>query len=328
MRAGNLWGMELRQLGRSGLRVSRLGLGTMTWSRDTDAHEAGEQLKDFLDAGGTLLDTAASYANGASEELIGQLLETVARRDDVVLCTKAGVRRTATGGVVDASRGALLSSLDASLARLRTDSVDLWLVQTPDPRTSIEETVSAMRLAVTSGRARYVGLSNHPGWQTARAATLLGTEVGLTAVEVEYSLLQRGVEREVLPAAAALGIGVLAWSPLGRGVLTGKYRRTIPADSRAASAHLAGFVEPYLGGASAPVVDAVCTAAEGLGRHPLEVALAWLTDGTPVASAIIGARTPAQLRASLDALDLSLPPEIRLALDEISAPALGYPERR
>ncbi|MHB1491047.1 MAG: aldo/keto reductase, partial [Cellulomonas sp.] len=211
--------MELRQLGRSGLRVSRLGLGTMTWSRDTDAHEAGEQLKDFVDAGGTLLDTAASYANGASEELIGQLLETAVPRDEVVLCTKAGVRRTATGGVVDASRGALLSSLDSSLARLRTDTVDLWLVQTPDPRTPLEETVSALRLAVTSGRARYVGLSNHPGWQTARAATLLGDEIGLTAVEVEYSLLQRGVEREVLPAATSLGIGVLAWSPLGRGVL-------------------------------------------------------------------------------------------------------------
>ncbi len=326
--AGTLCGMELRQLGRSGLRVSRLGLGTMTWSRDTDAHEAGEQLKDFVDAGGTLLDTAASYANGASEELIGQLLDTVVPRDEVVLCTKAGVRRTATGGVVDASRGALLSSLDSSLARLRTDTVDLWLVQTPDPRTPLEETVSALRLALRSGRARYVGLSNHPGWQTARVATLLGDEIGLTAVEVEYSLLQRGVEREVLPAATSLGIGVLAWSPLGRGVLTGKYRRTIPADSRAASAHLAGFVEPYLGGLSAQVVDAVCTAADGLGRSPLEVALAWLTDQVPVASALIGARTPAQLRASLASLDLILPPEIRLALDEVSAPALGYPERR
>ena len=181
---------------------------------------------------------------------------------------------------------------------------------------------------MTSGRARYVGLSNHPGWQTARTATLLGDEIGLTAVEVEYSLLQRGVEREVLPAAASLGIGVLAWSPLGRGVLTGKYRRKIPADSRAASAHLAGFVEPYLGGVSTPVVDAVCTAADGLGRTPLEVALAWLTDETPVASALIGARTPAQLRASLASLDLVLPPEIRLALDEVSAPTLGYPERR
>lgn len=219
--------MEQRQLGRSGLRVSPLGLGTMTWSRDTDEHEAAEQLRDFLDAGGTVLDTAASYANGASEALIGSLLGSSVPRDDVVLVTKGGVRRTAAGGVVDASRGALLDSLDGSLSRLRTDHVDLWLVQTPDPRTPLSETVSAMRYAVTSGRARYVGLSNHAGWQTARAATLLGDEITLAAVEVEYSLLQRGIEREVLPAAADLGFGVLAWSPLGRGVLTGKYRRTI-----------------------------------------------------------------------------------------------------
>jgi aryl-alcohol dehydrogenase-like predicted oxidoreductase len=320
--------MEQRQVGRSGLRVSQLGLGTMTWSRDTDEHEAAEQLRDFVDAGGTLVDTAASYADGASEELIGHLLGTVVARQDVVLCTKAGVRRTPTGGVVDASRGALLTSLDASLARLRTDVVDLWLVQTPDPRTPLHETLSALRLAVTSGRARYVGLSNHPGWQTAQAATALADDIGLTAVEVEYSLLERGVEREVIPAATDLGIGTLAWSPLGRGVLTGKYRRTIPADSRAASPHLSGFVQPYLGGTSTPIVEAVATAAEGLGRSPLEVALAWLFDRPTVASAIVGARTPAQLRASLASIDLELPPEILFALDEVSEPEFGYPERR
>lgn len=320
--------MDERAVGRTGLRVSALGLGTLTWGRDTDPEAAAELLRDFVDAGGTLVDTAASYGDGAAEVLLGSLLDDLVPREELVVVTKGGVRRTARGSVVDTSRRALLDSLDASLLRLGTDHVDVFLVQQPDSTTPADEVAATLAHVVDSGRARYVGLSNHPGWQTARAATLLGTEVGLTAVEVEYSLLQRGVEREVLPAAAALGIGVLAWSPLGRGVLTGKYRRTIPADSRAASAHLAGFVEPYLGGASAPVVDAVCTAAEGLGRHPLEVALAWLTDGTPVASAIIGARTPAQLRASLDALDLSLPPEIRLALDEISAPALGYPERR
>ncbi|NMR20731.1 aldo/keto reductase [Cellulomonas fimi] len=320
--------MEQRQLGRTGLRVSELGLGTMTWSRDTDEHEAAEQLRDFVDAGGTLLDTAASYADGASEELIGTLLSGTVPRDEIVLCTKGGVRRTAAGGVVDASRGALLDSLDGSLARLRTDHVDLWLVQTPDPRTPLAETLSALRYAVTSGRARYVGLSNHPGWQTARAATLLGDDVGLAAVEVEYSLLQRGVEREVLPAAAELGIGVLAWSPLGRGVLTGKYRRTIPADSRAASPHLAGFVEPYLGAGSLAVVEAVATAAQGLGRSPLDVALAWLRVRNQVTAAIVGARTAAQLRGSLAAGDLELPPEILHALDEVSAPEVGYPERR
>ena len=320
--------MEQRQLGRTGLRVSHLGLGTMTWSRDTDEHEAAEQLRDFVDAGGNLLDTAASYADGASEELIGSLLGAVVPRDEVVLCTKGGVRRTAAGGVVDASRGALLNSLDGSLQRLRTDHVDLWLVQTPDPRTPLTETVSALRYAVASGRARYVGLSNHPGWQTARAATLLDDDTALAAVEVEYSLLQRGIEREVLPAAADLGIGVLAWSPLGRGVLTGKYRRTIPADSRAASPHLAGFVEPYLGASSLAVVEAVATAAEGLGRSPLEVALAWLRVRGLVTSAVVGARTAAQLRGSLAAVDLELPPEIVHALDEVSAPAVGYPERR
>jgi len=320
--------MEQRQLGRTGLRVSHLGLGTMTWSRDTDEHEAAEQLRDFLDAGGTLLDTAASYADGASEELIGALLGTGVARDEVVLCTKGGVRRTASGGVVDASRGALLDSLDGSLARLGTDHLDLWLVQTPDPRTPLAETLSALAHAVTSGRTRYVGLSNHPGWQTARAATVLGDEIGLAAVEVEYSLLERGIEREVLPAAADLGVGVLAWSPLGRGVLTGKYRRTIPADSRAASPHLAGFVEPYLGADSLAVVEAVAIAAEGLGRSPLEVALAWLRVRRQVTCAIVGARTAAQLRGSLAADDLELPTEILHALDEVSAPDVGYPERR
>ncbi|MGY4642261.1 aldo/keto reductase [Cellulomonas sp. URHB0016] len=319
--------MEQRHLGRTGLRVSRLGLGTMTWSRDTDEHEAAEQLRDFVDAGGTFLDTSASYADGGAEELVGALLGDVVARDELVLCTKAGVRRTGSGGVLDASRGALLTSLDASLRRLGTDHVDLFLVQSPDTRTPLDETVSALRLAVSSGRARYVGLSNHAGWQVARAATLLEGDTGLAAVEAEYSLLQRGIEREVLPAAAALGIGALAWSPLGRGVLTGKYRRTIPADSRAASPHLAGFVEPYLGRDSAAVVEAVATAADGLERTALEVALAWLRGRPGICSAIVGARTASQLRGSLASEDLELPVELRRALDEVSAPEVGYPER-
>ena len=319
--------MEERLLGGTGLRVSALGLGTLTWGRDTDEHEAASQLQTFVDAGGTLIDTAGSYADGASEEVIGSLLGSVVARDDVVLCTKAGVRQTSRGGMVDASRRSLLSGLDASLARLGTDHVDLWLVQSPDPRTPLTESVGALQHAVESGRARYVGLANHAGWQTARAATLLEPTHRLAAVEVEYSLLQRGIEREVVPAAAELGAGILAWSPLGRGVLTGKYRRTIPADSRAASAHLAGFVEPYLGAAGAPVVEAVCTAAEGLGCSPLDVALAWVLGRPGVTSAIVGARTVGQLRSALD-VDLALPMEIQRALDEVSAPPSGYPERR
>jgi aryl-alcohol dehydrogenase-like predicted oxidoreductase len=319
--------MEERLLGATGLRVSSLALGTLTWSRDTDAQEAATLLRDFVDAGGTLVDTAASYSDGVAEELLGSMLGRVVAREDVLVCTKAGIRTTPSGNVIDASRGSLLSSLDASLRRLDTDHVDVWLVQAPDTRTRPEESVGALRYALDSGKARYVGLSNHCGWQTARAASLLEPEHRLAAVEVEYSLLERGIEREVIPAAEQLGAGVLAWSPLGRGVLTGKYRRTVPADSRAASAHLAGFVEPYLGPDATPVVAAVATAAKGLGCTPLEVALAWLLGRQGVASAIVGARTANQLRAALD-LDLDLPEEIITALDEISAPAAGYPELR
>ncbi|MCJ7826986.1 MAG: aldo/keto reductase, partial [Demequinaceae bacterium] len=184
-----------------------------------------------------------------------------------------------------------------------------------------------LEIAVQSGRARYVGISNFPGWATSRAATL-AIRPALAVVEVEYSLAQRGIEREVLPAAKALGLGILAWSPLGRGVLTGKYREGIPADSRAASDHLAGFVEPYLGSRVETILDALITAADGLGRTPHEVALAWVRDAPGVTSAIVGARTAEQLTPSLDADDLVLPTAIRDALGEVSAPVIGYPERR
>ena len=319
--------MEHRRLGRTGLQVSWLGLGTMSWSRDTDEHDARELLRDFVDAGGTLVDTSASYAEGGAEALLGSLFGGAIARRDVTIVTKGGVRRTADGAVVDASRGALLDALDGSLDRLGTDHVDVWLVQTPDPRTPLEETASALRLAVSSGRARYVGLSNHAGWQVARTASLLEADPGLAAVEAEYSLLQRGVEREALPASENLGAGLLAWSALGRGVLTGKYRRTVPADSRAASAHLAGFVQPYLTRSSAAVVEALVTAADGLDRTPAEVALAWLRDRAGLTCALVGPRTPVQLRQLLAADDLELPRELATALDDVSAPTLGYPER-
>ena len=311
--------MELRRAGRSGLLVSSVGLGTMTWGRDTDEHEAAEQLSVFLDAGGTLIDTAASYGDGAAEGLLGSLLAAVDRRD-VVLCSKAGVRQGRAGSRIDASRSTLLDTLDESLAALGTDHLDLWLVQAPDPHVPVEETLSALRHAVATGRTRYVGLSNHPAWYQGYAAAQLAQDAtGLAAVQVEYSLLERTVEHEVVPAADALGTGLLAWSPLGRGVLTGKYRSTVPADSRAASPHLRGFVEPYLTERSRGIVESVATAAAGLDRAPLEVALAWVRDAPGVTSAIVGARTAAQLRGVLSATDLELPGAIRRALDDVSA---------
>jgi aryl-alcohol dehydrogenase-like predicted oxidoreductase len=314
--------MEHRRLGRTGLHVSAIGLGTMTWGRETDAQDAAEQLSDFADAGGTLVDTAGSYADGGSEEILGSLVGSVVHRDDLVLATKGGLRRSPQGTVVDSSRRALLSDLDASLARLGTDHVDLFLVQAPDLGTPLDETVAALAHAVSSGRTRYVGLSNHSSWHTGYVAgRLAGSDgPGLAAVEVEHSLLAREVERSTVPASQALGVGVLGWSALGRGVLTGKYRGTVPPGSRGASAHLAGFVEPYLSGPASSVVDALCTAASGLGRAPLEVALAWLLERGYLSSAIVGARTPAQLREILGADGLELPSAVSQALDDVSAP--------
>ena len=282
----------------------------------------------FLDAGGTLIDTAATYADGGAEEVLGTLLNGSFNRDDVFLVTKAGVRLSAQGGVIDASRGTLLNTLDASLKRLGTDHIDLWLVHAFDPSTGLDETVQALQTAILSGKVRQVGVSNFPGWAPARTATLTPPGYELAAAEMEYSLLERGIEREVLPAAKALGLGMLAWSALGRGVLTGKYLYGIPADSRAASEHLSGFVKPYLSDRAAHVVSALVTASQGLGRSPHEVALAWVRDAPGVSSAIVGARTAEQLLVSLDAEDLVLPEQIRDALDDISAIECGYPERR
>ncbi|MEV7429265.1 MULTISPECIES: aldo/keto reductase [unclassified Nocardioides] len=313
--------MQHRSLGATGLKVSRLGLGTMTWGRDTDEHEARDQLVAFAEAGGTLLDTAAGYGGGASEELIGSLLGDVVAREDVVLATKAGIGSRRGGREYNTSRGHLLTTLDASLERLGVDHVDLWQVHLWSDETPLEETLSALDIAVTSGRVSYVGVSNYTGWQTAQAATWQRAVPGravLASTQVEYSLLNRGIEQEVLPACEALGVGVLPWSPLGRGVLTGKYRSGTPSDSRAASSHFAGFVGTYLNERSAGIVEAVARAADGLGWTPLEVALVWVRDQPGVTSPIVGARTAAQLRGALGVEELVLPAEIVDALDDVS----------
>ncbi|HET7900482.1 MAG TPA: aldo/keto reductase [Candidatus Nanopelagicales bacterium] len=319
--------MEMRPLGRSGLHVSRLALGTMTWGRDTDEHEARDQLLAFVEAGGTLVDTADVYADGRSEQIVGSLLEEVGR-DSVVLATKA-VSRPGTERRRDASRGHLLSALDASLRRLGVDHIDLWQLHAWDPLTPVDETLAALDSAVASGKVRYVGVSNYSGWQTAWVAAQQSARQGAArpvSTQMEYSLLQRGIEREVVGAAEVGGLGILPWSPLGRGVLTGKYRHGTPADSRAASSHFSSFIAPFLGEQSRLIVDAVCTAAEGLGVAPLEVALAWVRDRPGVVAPVVGARTAAQLRGALTVEELELPEEIVSALDEVSAPQSTYPD--
>ena len=320
--------MEQRHLGQTGLQVSRLALGTMSWGRDTDEDDASSQIKAFLEVGGTLVDTADVYVDGESEKIVGRLLQGVVRRQDIVLATKA-VSRRGQERDRDASRRHLLTALDESLARLGTDHVDLWQMHAFDPATPLEETLAALDAAVSSGRARYVGVSNYNGWQTAKAATWQRGWPGrapLISTQMEYSLLQRGIEREVVPAALDLGIGILPWSPLGRGVLTGIYRAGTPADSRGASPDYQRFVAPYLDDRAGRVVGAVITAADGLGVSPLAVSLAWVRDRPGVVAPIVGARTAAQLKGSLDADALVLPAEIRDALDDVSMPSMGYPE--
>ena len=317
----NLCRMQQRSLGSTGLKVSRLGLGTMTWGRDTDEHEARDQLIAFAEAGGTLLDTAAGYGDGTSEELIGTLIGDVVGRDEVVLATKAGISRRSGDRVADTSRGHLLRSLDSSLRRLGVDHVDLWQVHVWTDEAPIEETLTALDLAITSGRASYVGVSNYTGWQTAQAATWQRAVPGratLASTQVEYSLLNRNIEHEVLPAAQALGLGVLPWSPLGRGVLTGKYRSGTPSDSRAATEHFGRFVGVYLDERGRGIVEAVARAADGLGWSPLEVALVWVRDRPGVTSPVVGARTAAQLKGALGVEELTLPREIVEALDDVS----------
>lgn len=317
----------MRSVGRSGLQVSRIGLGTMTWGRDTDEHEASELLDIFLEAGGTLVDTADVYAEGESEKILGRLLTDSDRRDAVVIATKA-VSRPTTARRFDASRGHLLSSLDGSLRRLGVDHVDLWQLHAWDPLTPIDETLGAVDAAVASGKVRYVGISNYSGWQTAHVAAWQAAHGRVVPVcsQMEYSLLQRGVEREVVPALRAHGMGLLAWSPLGRGVLSGKYRSGIPSDSRAANQLFASFVQPYLTDSSRRIADATAVAAEGLGVSPSEVALAWVRDQPAVTSAIVGTRTAGQLRTALASEDLDIPDQIAEVLSEVSEPARSYPE--
>ncbi|TWG98548.1 aryl-alcohol dehydrogenase-like predicted oxidoreductase [Nocardioides sp. J9] len=312
----------MRRLGSSGPMVSRLGLGLLTWGTQTPVDEARDQLTVFLEAGGTLVDTAFAYGGGASEETLGSLLRSGFARDDLVIATKAGlayddreVRRT------DTSREYLLSCLDRSLNRLGVDHVDLWQVHVWSELTPVEETLSALDEAVRSGRVRSVGVSNWSSWRSAQAATHQTLTAGapLVSTQLEYSLLNRSIESEALPAAQALGMGVLPWSPLCRGILTGKYRSGVPAGSRAAgSGVLADAVGNYRDEQSVAIVDAVISVAEEVDWSPLEVALAWVRDRPGVTAPIVGARTARQLEAALAVESCELPARFVARLDEQS----------
>lgn len=321
--------MEHRALGASGLQVSRIGLGSMAWGRDTDWLTVKQMVTDFVDAGGNLIDTAPAYGGGVAEKMIGKLLAGGIPRHDLVIATKAGFIVRGGQRVIDTSRAAMLNDLEESLRRLNTDHVDLWQIHAWGDA-PIDETLAAMDSAVSRGLARYVGVSNFVGWQTATAATWQRAMTGrtrLASAQVEYSLLARRAEVEVVGAALHHRLGLLAWSSLGRGALTGKYRTGIPLDSRAASDHFAWFLEPYMQTRSRAVVDAVCKAAEGLGLTPAQVALLWVRDAPGVASALVGPRTPEHLAELLDAESKVLVSPIVSALDDVSGGPNAYRQK-
>ncbi|MTA58202.1 MAG: aldo/keto reductase, partial [Actinobacteria bacterium] len=238
--------MEMRRAGSSGLTLSRLGLGTMTWGRDTDEHEAADQCRAFIDAGGNFLDTANTYGDGDSERVIGGLIGTLFSRDEVVIATKSGLSFPDGIRSVDASRQSLIAELDKSLIRLGSEFVDIWQIHAWDSFTPLDETLAALDYAYTTGRARYVGVSNYVGWQLARAVTKQESnsmKAPITTIQSEYSLLNRDAEVELIDCITDCGVGFLAWAPLARGVLTGKYRKGIPSDSRGAAPHFARHIE-------------------------------------------------------------------------------------
>lgn len=313
--------MKQRLVGSSGLAVSQLGLGTLTWGRETRLEDARPLLRAFVEAGGNLIDTAAAYASGDAERIIGRMLRGGdVYREQLVIATKAGFGIRDGERVVDTSRSALLADLRSSLRRLGTDHVDIWQLHAWG-QAPLEESLAAIDTAVAAGEVRYAGVSNFVGWQTAQAATWQAAFPGrtpITSAQVEYSLLARRAEVEVIPAARSFGIGLLPWSPVGRGVLTGKYRTGRPKGSRGASPHFSWFVEPYLELRSKAVVDAVVTAADGLDLTPGQVALLWVRDAPGVTAPLLGARTVAQLEPYLATDDLELPAEIIGALDDVS----------
>jgi aryl-alcohol dehydrogenase-like predicted oxidoreductase len=314
-------------LGRSGLRVSPLTLGTMTFGEDwgwgADPATSEAILAEYLDRGGNVVDTANVYTNGHSEKIVGDFFAArPGLRDRVVLSTKFfGNLHPGDPNGGGAGRKALIAQLEESLRRLQTTSIST--LHNWDRRAPIEETLRALDDLVTAGKVRYIGLSDVPAWVAAQAQTIARFRgwAPVTALQLEYSLLERTPEGELLPMAEALGMGVLPWSPLRGGQLSGKYIRTngTPADSRRADLIEGPTERDWC------VIEAVARVAAELGVGSAEVALAWVRSRPAVTSTLIGARTIEQLRSNLASLEITLAPEQLAALNEPSTPSLDFP---
>ncbi len=321
-------------LGRSGLRVSPLSLGTMTFGQDwgwgADRATAARMLDMYLDAGGNLLDTADLYTNGTSETWIGEMIAERNARDRVVLATKFSY--SAAPGNPNAGgngRKNILRAVEGSLRRLKTDYIDLYLLHTWDRITPVEEVVRTFDDLVRAGKIRHVGLSNVPAWYASRFQTLAeraGYEPS-SALQMEYSLLERNVEHEFVPLGLTLGMGMMVWSPLASGLLSGKHRPSQLGDGRLAA--MKDSDNPAFAKLRDPrvwdVVTVLESVAEALGKPMAQVALNWVTRRPAVATTLVGATKPEQLQSNLAALDFEIPGAMVEQLDEASAPATPFP---
>src|SRR5215208_2706038 len=325
--------MEYRQLGRSGLRVSTITLGTMGfggtgWATPVgqiDVEGARKQIRMARDAGVNLFDTADVYSNGLSEEILGKALGS--DRDEVLIATK--VRLPMGEGPNDAglSRHHIIRSAEASLRRLGTDYIDLFQVHEWDGHTPLEETLSALDHLVNSGKVRYIGCSNYSAWHIMKALGISERKnlQRFVSQQIHYSLQARDAEYELVPVALDQGVGILVWSPLAGGLLSGRYRRgqAMPEGSR----HLTDWNEPPVHDEEQlyDIVDVLVDIAEARGVSAAQVALAWPLGRPGIASVVVGARTEEQLADNLGAADLTLEADERARLDEVSAPRLMYP---
>lgn len=319
-------------LGRSGLAVSRYALGTMTFGSETDETEAFAQLDHFVEQGGTMVDCADVYGAGAAESILGRWLKSrpASVTDPVVLLTKGRFPTETTLGAEGTSRRHLRRALDNSLRRLDTDHIDIYMAHSFDPLTPLEETLGFLDDAIRQGKISYSGLSNFLGWQIQKAAEICrrdGLALPIT-MQPSYSLLVREIEWEILPACLENGMGLMAWSPLGGGWLTGKYRRDLdPSGATRLGEDPARGIEAYAKRAGNKqtwdVLDVVHKIAENRGTSMARVALAWVAQKLGVSAVLVGARTQVQLKDNLEAAHLILSGEEMAALDRVSAPQCG-----
>jgi aryl-alcohol dehydrogenase-like predicted oxidoreductase len=318
--------MRYRFLGRSGLRVSELSLGTgnfgMGWGHGADAPESKAMYDTYREAGGNFVDTASNYQAGDAEEYLSDIIAS--DREDIVLSTKYAMGSTADSGLqlTGNSRKAMVQSLEQSLRRLRTDRVDVFWAHVADESTPIEEVLRAFDDLTSAGKILYAGLCNFPAWRVATGVTTARQQgwAPPVAVQFEYSLVERSADRELVPMAAAFGLGVLGFTPLGGGLLTGKYRR---GGTGRAQSSISRFLHREDDPGKAKVLDAVESVAQDLGTTPERVAIKWSMWKGVIP--IIGPRNVAQLTSNLAAGELDIPARQLEWLDEVSAPELGYP---